>query len=66
MHRSTEQKHAAKSVINGLNGTPILTLDKIRIPPWKRIQDNLGFWIPHCGFRILGTGFHSLSAELEF
>ena len=43
MHCSTEQKHAAKSVISGLNGTPILTLDKIRIHPWKRIQDNLGF-----------------------
>ena len=60
-----EQKHAAKSV-KGLNRTPILTLDKIRIPPWKRIQDNLGFWIPHRGFRILGTGFHSLSVELGF
>ena len=30
----------------------------------KRIQDNLGFWIPLRGFRIPGTGF--LSVELRF
>ena len=32
----------------------------------KRIQDNLGFWIPLRGFRIPGTGFQSLSVELRF
>ena len=33
---------------------------------WKRIQDSLGFWIPHRGFQIPGTGFQSLSVELGF
>ena len=32
----------------------------------KGIQDSLGFWIPRQGFRIPGTGFQSLSVELEF
>ena len=32
----------------------------------KEIQDSTGFWIPHRGFRILGTGFQSLSVELGF
>ena len=32
--------------------------------PRKGIQDSLGFWIPRRGFRIPGTGFQSLSAEL--
>ena len=31
-----------------------------------RWQDSLGFWIPHCGFRIPGTGFWYLSVELGF
>ena len=31
----------------------------------KGIQDSLGFWIPHRGFRIPGTGFQYLSVELE-
>ena len=26
-------------------------------PPFKRIQDSLGFWIPSCRFRIPGTRF---------
>ena len=30
------------------------------------IQDSLGFWIPHPGFRIPGTGFQSLSVEVAF
>ena len=30
------------------------------------MQDSLGFWIPWRGFRILGTGFQSLSGELWF
>ena len=30
------------------------------ITPSKEIQDSLGFWIPHCGFRIPGTGFQIL------
>ena len=34
--------------------------------PCERIQDSLGFWIPHCGFRIPGTGFQYLSVELGF
>ena len=34
--------------------------------PCKSIKDNLGFWIPRRGFRILGTGFQSLSVELGF
>ena len=36
------------------------------IAPRKGIQDSLGFWIPHCGFRIPGTGFWYLSVELGF
>ena len=32
----------------------------------KRIQDSLGFWISHRGFRIQDTGFQSLSLELGF
>ena len=31
----------------------------------KGIQDSLGFWIPHCGFQIPGTGFQSLSVETK-
>ena len=34
------------------------------LTPCKGIQDSLGFWIPHRGFRIPGTGFQSLSVEL--
>ena len=34
--------------------------------PCKGIQDSLGFWIPHCGFRIRGTGFQYFSVELGF
>ena len=30
------------------------------ITPSKEIQDSLGFWIPHCWFRIPGTGFRIL------
>ena len=29
----------------------------VKIAPCKGIQESLGFWIPHCGFRIRGTGF---------
>ena len=38
------------------------------IAPCKGIRaDNLGFWIPRLGLRnIPGTGFQSLSMELEF
>ena len=32
----------------------------------KGIKDSLGFWIPHCGFRIPGTLFQYLSVELGF
>ena len=32
----------------------------------KGINDSLGFWIPHCGFRIPGTLFQYLSVELGF
>ena len=32
----------------------------------KKNWDSLGFWIPRCGFRIPGTGFHYLSVELGF
>ena len=32
----------------------------------NRILDSLGFWIPHCGLQIPGTGFQSLSVELGF
>ena len=31
---------------------------------YKGIQDRLGFWIPHRGFQIPGTGFQFLSLEL--
>ena len=34
--------------------------------PCKGFQDSLGFWIPRRGFRILGTGFQSLSMESGF
>ena len=34
--------------------------------PCKGIQGGLGFCIPRRGFRILSTGFQSLSVELEF
>ena len=34
------------------------------LTPCKGIQDSLGFWIPHRGFRIPGTGLQSLSVEL--
>ena len=27
------------------------------LAPCKGIHGSLGFWIPHCGFRILTTGF---------
>ena len=30
------------------------------ITPSKEIQDSLEFWIPHCGFRIPGTGLRIL------
>ena len=33
-------------------------------PPCKGIQDSIGFWIPHNGFRIPDIGFQSLSVEL--
>ena len=36
------------------------------ITPYKEIQHSLGFWIPRCACRIPGTGFQSLSVELEF
>ena len=37
------------------------------IAPCKGIHaDNLGFWIPRLGLRILGYGFQSLSMEFEF
>ena len=32
--------------------------------PWKGVSANLGFWIPHRGFRMPGTGFQFLSVEL--
>ena len=35
-------------------------------PPREGIQGSLGFWIPHLGFRIPGTGFQSFSVELGF
>ena len=38
----------------------------VSIAPCKGIQDSLGFCIPRRGFRIPGTGFQSLSAELGF
>ena len=31
-----------------------------QIATCKEIQDSLGFWIPHRGFRIPGTGFHTV------
>ena len=31
---------------------------------YGNIQDSLGFWIPRCGFQILGTEFQSLSVQL--
>ena len=37
-----------------------------RVAPYKGIQDSIGFWIPRRGFRIPGTGFQALSAELGF
>ena len=38
-----------------------MPMDHIRIAPCKGIQDSsLGFWIPHKGFRIQGTGFRIL------
>ena len=36
------------------------------LPPCKEIQESFGLSIPHRGFRILGTGFQSLSLELGF
>ena len=32
----------------------------------KGSQNSLGVWVPRLGFRISGTGFHSLLVELEF
>ena len=34
--------------------------------PCKGIQDSLGFWVPRHGFRILCTGFYSLSVKVGF
>ena len=34
--------------------------------PCKVIQDSLGFWNPHGGFRIPDTGFQYLSVDLGF
>ena len=59
---------------------PTLELNRSRWDPnytqkgdaWREFQNaflflnSLGFWIPRCGFRIAGTGFQFLSAELEF
>ena len=36
------------------------------VPLCKGIVGSLGFWIPHLGFRIPGTGFQSFSVELGF
>ena len=38
----------------------------VTITRCKGIQQSLGFWIPHHGFRIQGSWFHSLSVELGF
>ena len=36
------------------------------LAPCKGIQESPGFWIPHRGFLIPGTGFQSFSMELGF
>ena len=38
----------------------------LRFAPCKGIQDSLGFWISHRGFRIPGSWFQYLSLELGF
>ena len=35
-------------------------------PPYKRIQDSLGVWIPRRGFRILGLDSRFLTMECGF
>ena len=35
-------------------------------PMCGNIQDSVGFWTPHSGFRILGIRFQPLSVELGF
>ena len=35
----------------------LILSETLLLAPCKGIQDSLGFWIPCCGFRILGTGF---------
>ena len=47
-------------------GSTISLFGKQESTPYKGIQDSLGFWIPHRGFRIPGTGFQYLSVELGF
>ena len=39
---------------------------KDSVAPCKGIQDSLGFWISHRGFRIPGSWFQYLSLELGF
>ena len=41
-------------------GPRYITASKYSVATCKRMQDNLGFWIPRCGFRKLGTRFSFL------
>ena len=54
--------HSKTNPVAGVR--PFLTLKRFAL--CKEIQDSLGFWIPRRGFRILVTGFQSLSMELRF
>ena len=54
--------HSKTNPVAGVR--PFLTLKRFAL--CKEIQDSLGFWIPRRGFRIVVTGFQSLSMELRF
>ena len=50
-------------------GSTISLFGKQESTPYKGIQDSLGFWIPHRGFRIFSLDWldsRSLSVELRF
>ena len=48
------------------SGSPHFCFSQVEEGLEREYNDSLGFWIPHCGFRIPGSGFQSLLVEFGF